>query len=60
MFNIDLAPTILDFAGISKPEYMQGESMLDLIRGKNMKNGENQYCSNIMLMMHGRTLVQIN
>ena len=35
--NIDLAPTILDFAGINKPEYMQGESMLDLIRGKNIK-----------------------
>ena len=35
--NIDLAPTILDFAGINKPEYMQGESMLDLIRGKNVK-----------------------
>ena len=35
--NIDLAPTILEFAGINKPEYMQGESMLDLIRGKNVK-----------------------
>ena len=35
--NIDLAPTILDFAGIEKPDYMQGESMLDLIRGKKVK-----------------------
>ena len=35
--NIDLAPTILDFAGINKPDYMQGESMLELIRGKNVK-----------------------
>ena len=29
--NIDLAPTILDLAGINIPDYMQGESMLDLI-----------------------------
>ena len=35
--NIDLAPTILELAGIDKPDYMQGESMLDLIRGKNVK-----------------------
>ncbi len=35
--NIDLAPTILELAGIDKPDYMQGESMLDLMRGKNVK-----------------------
>ena len=35
--NIDLAPTLLELAGIDKPDYMQGESMLDLIRGKNVK-----------------------
>ena len=32
--NIDVAPTILDLAGIKKPDYMQGESMLDLLIGK--------------------------
>ena len=35
--NIDLAPTILDLAGINKPKYMQGESMLELIMAKNVK-----------------------
>ena len=29
--NIDLAPTILDLAGINVPKYMQGESMVNLI-----------------------------
>jgi N-acetylglucosamine-6-sulfatase len=28
--NIDLAPTILDLAGVKKPNYMQGESMVPL------------------------------
>tara|TARA_Y100000994_G_scaffold222187_1_gene202281 strand:- start:349 stop:810 length:462 start_codon:yes stop_codon:yes gene_type:complete len=36
--NIDLAPTILELAGIEKPNYMQGESMVKLISGKKDKN----------------------
>ena len=35
--NIDLAPTILEIAGIKKPKYMQGESMLGLISGEKDK-----------------------
>ena len=31
--NIDVAPTILDLAGIEKPDYMQGESMVNLLKG---------------------------
>ena len=33
IMNIDLAPTILDYAGITPPESMQGRSALPLIEG---------------------------
>ena len=36
--NIDLAPTILDLAGVEIPKYMQGESMKKLLEGKKVKN----------------------
>jgi N-acetylglucosamine-6-sulfatase len=36
--NIDIAPTILNLAGITIPDYMQGESMLNLLKGKKEKN----------------------
>ena len=35
--NIDVAPTILELAGITKPGHMQGESMVKLFEGKKVK-----------------------
>ncbi len=32
--NIDVAPTLLDMAGITPPEMMQGRSLLPLVQGK--------------------------
>ena len=32
--NLDFAPTILDYAGVKKPEDMQGESFRNLVSGK--------------------------
>ena len=36
--NIDIAPTILNLAGINKPDYMQGESMVNLLKGEKEQN----------------------
>ena len=36
--NIDIAPTILNLAGIKKPDYMQGESMVKLLKGEKEKD----------------------
>lgn len=35
--NIDLAPTILDLAGVTVPASMQGRSLLPLVRGENVR-----------------------
>ena len=35
--NIDLAPTILELAGVKTPEYMQGESMISLLEDNPQK-----------------------
>ena len=36
--NIDLAPTILNLAGLEIPHYMQGESMVGLLNGNEVGN----------------------
>jgi len=35
--NVDIAPTILQFAGLKPPAQMQGQSLLPLLRGKRPK-----------------------
>ena len=37
MLNIDIAPTILDLAGVAKPETMHGESFLPLVLGQDVE-----------------------
>ena len=36
--NVDFAPTFLDFAGLSIPSYMQGNSIRPLLRGNAPEN----------------------
>lgn len=35
--NIDIAPTVMELAGLEKPEYMDGESFLPLLKGEEIK-----------------------
>ena len=35
--NIDMAPTMLDYAGVAVPKRMQGRSLRPLVEGKNVK-----------------------
>jgi len=39
--NIDIAPTLLEFAGLKPPAYMDGRSFLPLMQGKDVKWREN-------------------
>ena len=36
--NIDVAPTLLDLAGLPAPEVMQGRSVMPLVRGETPKD----------------------
>ena len=36
--NIDIAPTLLDLAGVAVPEQMQGRSLLPLVRGEPVRD----------------------
>ncbi len=38
VLNLDFAPTLLDFAGVARPEDMQGESFRRLLAGESMKD----------------------
>ncbi|TLX74341.1 acetylglucosamine-6-sulfatase [Labilibacter sediminis] len=45
--NIDLAPTILDMAGLETPEQCHGKSLLPIIEGKKKENHESLMLINV-------------
>jgi arylsulfatase A-like enzyme len=48
VLNIDVAPTILELAGISLPERLQGKSMLTLVSGQKVEWRNSIFCEHLM------------
>jgi len=46
--NIDLAPTLLDRAGLTPPTVMQGRSLMPLLQGKKTEWRDAIFCENII------------
>ena len=42
VMNTDIGPTIMDFAGLKTPEYMDGKSFVPLAKGDKVSNWRNQ------------------
>jgi arylsulfatase A-like enzyme len=43
VLNVDIAPTILDFAGLKKPDYMVGASFANLVEGKTVSQWRDKF-----------------
>jgi arylsulfatase A-like enzyme len=54
--NIDIAPTILELAGIEKPVKMQGESVINLIEGT-AKNWRNEFFYEHFILKRGEVCI---
>lgn len=50
--NIDLAPTILDVAGVAIPKEMQGRSLMPWVQGKRMKDWRHDFFYEHHTMAH--------
>lgn len=43
IMNVDIAPTLLQLAGVKKPQEMQGQSFVDVLTGKDKRGRQNLY-----------------
>lgn len=43
IMNVDIAPTLLQLAGVKKPQEMQGQSFVDVLTGKDKQGRQNLY-----------------
>jgi arylsulfatase A-like enzyme len=48
VLNVDLAPTILELAGIKVPALVQGESLIPAVNGKTEKQRSSIFCEHLM------------
>ncbi len=49
VLNIDIAPTLLDFAGIKIPKVYQGQSLAPLVRGEKPKWRHDFFCEHLLV-----------
>lgn len=56
--NIDLAPTLLDYAGIMAPSTMQGLSIRPLIQGRNIPWRQNAFSENLWSTIFGMPRIE--
>ncbi|MCC4831808.1 sulfatase-like hydrolase/transferase [Shewanella sp. 10N.7] len=49
---VDIAPTLLDFAQVKAPETMQGESLIPLLKGENVKWRQELFLENLMTIQN--------
>jgi arylsulfatase A-like enzyme len=48
VLNIDIAPTILEYAGIKTPAGIQGEGLVPLIKGHTFKKRNSVFCEHLL------------
>jgi len=47
VLNVDIAPTLLDYAGINVPDRMQGQSLIALMRGERVNWRTEVFCEHL-------------
>ena len=52
VLNIDLPPTILEYAGIKAPERLQGRSLIPLVTGHDVEWRSSIFCEHLMIESH--------
>jgi arylsulfatase A-like enzyme len=52
VMNVDIPPTILEYAGINVPQRLQGESLIPLVKGEKVDWRSSIFCEHLMIEAH--------
>jgi arylsulfatase A-like enzyme len=52
VMNVDILPTILEYAGIKVPERLQGKSLIPLVKGEKVDWRSSIFCEHLMIEAH--------